>query len=130
MPELSLDDAIAAFNRGAYFDAAEMFERIGAACDDDVKALIGALNRVAAALHMRFERGTRQGSINLLSQALLALDDLKPARGGIDVERLYAEVYALTEEIRATPGNEAEGVRHRARIFLERRRAPRIHRAG
>ena len=78
---------------------------------------------------MRFERGTRQGPINLLSKALLSLDDLKPARAGIDVERLYAEVHALTEEIRAAPRDEAAGVRQRARRFLERRRAPRIRRA-
>jgi hypothetical protein len=130
MPDGPLDNAIAAFNRGAYFDAAEMFERIAAESDDDLKALVGALNRIAAALHMRFERGTRQGTINLLSQAMLALDDLKPARAGLDVERLYAEVHALTEEIRASPRDESAGVRRRARIFLERRRAPRIRPAG
>jgi hypothetical protein len=126
MPDLRLDDAIAAFNRGAYFAAAEMFERLAADCPDDLKTLVGALNRVAAALHLRFERGGRQGSINLLSQAMLALDDLKPACGGIDVERLWVEVQALTEEIRAAPRGEPVGVRHRARVFLQRRRAPRI----
>jgi hypothetical protein len=131
MPDAPLDNAIAAFNRGAYFDAAEMFERIAAeAAEDDLKALVGALNRIAAALHMRFERGTRRGTINLLSQAMLALDDLKPARAGLDIERLYAEVHALTEEIRASPRDESAGVRRRARIFLERRRAPRIRPAG
>jgi hypothetical protein len=129
MSDRRFDAAIAAFNRGAFFDAAEMFERAAAESDDDLKALLGALNRIAAALHMRFERGGRQGTVNLLSQAMLALDDLKPARGGIDVERLYAEVYALTEEIRAAPRVGTAGMRHRARIFLERRRAPRIRRA-
>ncbi len=130
MPDRRFDDAIAAFNRGEYFDAAEKFEGLAAESEDDLKALVGALNRIAAALHMRFERGGRQGSINLLSQAMLVLDDLKPSRGGIDVGRLYAEVHALTEEIRAAPRNQIEGVRHRARIFLERRRAPRIRPAG
>ncbi len=130
MPDNRLNTAIAAFNRGAYFDAAEMFERIGADPDDELKALLGALNRIAAALHMRFERGGRQGPINWLSHAMLVLDDMTPARGGIDVERLYAEVHALTEEIRATPRDQIEGVRTRARSFLERRRAPRIRPAG
>jgi tetratricopeptide (TPR) repeat protein len=124
--EADLEAAIASFNRGEYFDAAERFEQTLAATDSELKELIGALNRIAAALHLRFERGGRQAAINLLSQAMLTLDDMRPARGGIDVERLYAEISALTEEIRATPRDEHDGIRHRARIFLERRRAPRI----
>ena len=129
-PPASLADAIAAFNRGAYFDAAEMFETAAhaAGIDNDAQALSVAFNQIAAALHMRFERGGRQASINLMSQAMLALDDLKPARGGVDVERLCAEIAAFTEEVRAAPRDERHGLKHRARIFLERRRAPRINR--
>jgi tetratricopeptide (TPR) repeat protein len=114
------------FNRGDYFAAAESFERALAADDAAVKELAGALNRVAAALHLRFARGARQGSINLLSQAMLALEDLKPLRAGVDVERLFAEIERLTEQIRATPREQRAGIRHRARLFFERRRAPRI----
>ncbi|MGA9721719.1 MAG: hypothetical protein WBQ86_04640 [Candidatus Binatus sp.] len=126
----SIDDAIAAFNRGAYFEAAEMFETAShaAGIDDDLTALIVALNQIAAALHLRFERGGRQASINLMSQAMIALDDLKPTRRGLDVERLCAELAAYTEEVRATPRDERDGLKHRARIFLERRRAPKINR--
>jgi predicted metal-dependent hydrolase len=129
-PSVSIDDAIAAFNRGAYFEAAEMFEIASRAAgiDNDLKALIVAFNQIAAALHLRFERGGRQASINLMSQAMLALDDMKPARGGVDVERLCVELAAYTEEVRATPRDEREGLKHRARIFLERRRAPKINR--
>ena len=129
-PPASIDDAIAAFNRGAYFEAAEMFESASRAAGDDheLKALIVAFNQIAAALHLRFERGGRQASINLMSQAMLALDDLKPARAGVDVERLCAELAAYTEEVRATPRDERDGLKHRARIFLERRRAPKINR--
>jgi predicted metal-dependent hydrolase len=126
--EGTLDEAIEAFNRGKYFEAAEMFELATRAADNDrdLKDLASALNRIAAALHLRFERGGRQSSINLLSQAMLALDDMKPARRGIDVERLCAELAAYTEEVRATPRSERDGLKHRARIFLERRRAPKI----
>jgi hypothetical protein len=120
------EDAIAAFNRGDYFAAAEMFENAAAGADEDAKQLAGALNRVAAALHLRLERGGRQAAINLLSQAMLSLDGLKPARGGIDVEVLFAEVSAYVEEIRASARNERDGIRHRTRLFLERRRAPKI----
>ena len=124
----SIDDAIAAFNRGAYFEAAEMFETASHAADDDLKGLIVAFNQIAAALHLRFERGGRQASINLMSQAMIALDDMKPARGGVDIERLCAELAAYTEEVRATPRDERDGLKHRARIFLERRCAPKINR--
>ena len=126
---ITIDEAIEAFNRGEYFDAAEKFElaTLSAANDRDLKDLASALNRIAAALHLRFERGGRQSSINLLSQAMLALDDMKPTRRGIDLERLCAELAAYTEEVRATPRSERDGLKHRARIFLERRRAPKIN---
>ncbi len=123
-----LDQAIDAFNRGAFFEAAEMFELATRSAESDLRDLVGALNRIAAALHLRLERGGRQSSINLLSQAMLALDDMKPARGGIDITRLSDELYAYTEEMRASPRHERDGLKHRARIFLERRRAPKINR--
>ena len=128
---ITIDEAIEAFNRGKYFEAAEMFELATRSADNDdkdkdLKDLASALNRIAAALHLRFERGGRQSSINLLSQAMLALDDMNPTRRGIDVERLCAELAAYTEEVRATPRSERDGLKHRARIFLERRRAPKI----
>jgi len=107
-----------------------MFETASHAAgnDNDLQALIVAFNQIAAALHLRFERGGRQASINLMSQAMLALDDMKPARGGVDVERLCVELAAYTEEVRVTPRDERDGLKHRARIFLERRRAPKINR--
>ena len=133
-PPPSIDDAIAAFNRGEYFEAAEMFETAAHAAgnnendENDLKGLLIAFNQIAAAFHLRFERGGRQASINLMSQAMIALDDMKPARGGVDVERLCVELAAYTEEVRATPRDERDGLKHRARIFLERRRAPKINR--
>jgi predicted metal-dependent hydrolase len=127
-PPASIDDAIAAFNRGQYFEAAEMFEAASRSADDELKAMVAAFNQIAAALHLRFERGGRQASINLMSQAMLALDDMKPARAGVDIERLCSELAAYTEEVRATPRDERDGLKHRARIFLERRRAPKINR--
>lgn len=125
----TLDEAVAAFNRGEYFDAAEMFENSVPGIDPELKDLASALNRIAAAMHLRFERGGRQATINLLSQAMLTLDDMKPTKGGIDTARLFDEVFAFTEEIRAAPRDERSGLKHRARIFLERRRAPKINRA-
>ncbi|MGH7947635.1 MAG: DUF309 domain-containing protein [Candidatus Binataceae bacterium] len=119
--------AIELFNRGDYFAAAEHFETALRSADSDLKDLASALNRVAAALHLRFSHGARQGAINLLSQALLALDELKPARAGVDVDRLYADIDSFKEQVRATPKDQLVGIRHRARIYFERRHAPRIH---
>lgn len=121
-----LKRAIETFNRGEYMAAGEMFELAIRAVDSDLKPVVEALNRVAAALHLRLERGGRQAAINLLSQAMLTIDDLKPARGGIDLERFYNEISAFTDDLRATPRDEREGLKHRARLFIERRRAPRI----
>jgi len=121
-----LKDAIGDFNRGRYFDAAERFERAATIVEPELKELVGALNRVAAALHLRFNRGGRQSSINLLSQAILTLEDSRPSRGGIDIERLSSELSAYTEELRASPRNELSGARYRIRLFTERRRVPRI----
>ena len=123
-----LDDAIAAFNRAEYFKAAEQFETVARDLDAELKDLAGALNRVAAALHLRFERGGRQGPINLISQAMLTLEDMRPACAGIDIARLFDELHAFTEDVRSSPRDEREGLRHRARVFMERRRAPKIER--
>lgn len=122
------DRAIADFNRGQYFAAAERFEHALGEASPELREMMGALGRIAAAFHLRFERGGRQAAINLISQALLTLEDFRPARAGIDVARLCAELAAMADEIRASPREERERLRYRARLFVERRRAPRINR--
>jgi predicted metal-dependent hydrolase len=123
----ALKEAIAAFNRGDYFSASEQFENAGRDLAEPLKDVVGALHRIAAGLHLRFARGGRQAAINLLSHAMMALDELRPLHAGIDVERLYNELSALTDEIRASPSEyQAGALRHRTRLFVERRRAPKI----
>lgn len=124
-----LDAAIEEFNRGEYFAAAELFENAAAQSDATGKGFIVALTRIATGLHLRFERGGRQAAINLFSQAMVTLEEFKPRRDGVDIEALMTEIHAYTEELRATPKDEGEGMKHRARLFLERRRAPKIKRA-
>jgi predicted metal-dependent hydrolase len=120
-------EAIEAFNRGDYFAASEQFEYAGHDASEPLQEVIGALHRIAAGLHLRFARGGRQATINLLSHAMMSLDELRPAHAGIDVERLYNELSAFTDEIRSSPGEfQAGALRHRTRIFVERRRAPKI----
>jgi hypothetical protein len=128
-PELRT--AIRTFNRGDYFAASEQLETVVNGADESIKDVVGALHRIAAGLHLRFARGGRQSSINLLSQAMMALDELRPAHAGIDTERLYNELSAFTDELRASPREHDAGpLKHRARLFIERRRAPKINLLG
>lgn len=123
----ALKQAIDTFNRGDYFTASEQFERAGHEAVDSLKDVIGALHRIAAGLHLRFTRGGRQATINLLSQAMMSLDEMRPSRAGIDLERLYNELTAYVDEIRASPNeHDAGALRYKARLFVERRRAPKI----
>jgi predicted metal-dependent hydrolase len=120
-----LKEAIELFNRGDYFAASERFEQAASELDAQLKETVLALNRIAAALHLRFARGLRQGPINLLSQALFSLEDLGPQHAGIDLERLRSEISACVEQIRST-GRTAHGLKYRAQLFVARRRAPKI----
>ena len=118
--------AIGRFNRAEYLEAGELFETMTHSSAPELKELLDALTRISAALHLRLERSGRQSCINLLSQAMLLLEDLKPSRGGIDVTKLFDEINLFTDELRATPRDEANGLKRRARLFLERRRRPKI----
>jgi hypothetical protein len=124
----ALQQAIETFNRGDYFAASEQFETAAHGVEESLADMVGALHRIAAGLHLRFARGGRQAAINLLSHAMMSLEDLRPSRAGIDLERLCQEVAAFTDEIRASPTEyDAGAMRHRARLFVERRRAPKIN---
>jgi hypothetical protein len=128
-PELRA--AIQTFNRGDYFAASEQFETVVNGADESIKEVVAALHRIAAGLHLRLARGGRQSAINLFSQAMMSLDELRPSHAGIDTERLYNELSAFTDELRASPREHDAGpLKHRARLFLERRRAPKINLLG
>src|SRR5215472_10986687 len=119
----ALKPAIDSFNRGDYFAAGELFEAAATDMEEPLAGMVGALHRIAAGLHLRFARGGRQAAINLLSHAMMSLEDSRPSRAGIDVERLCSELAAFTDEIRSSPSEYDAGViRHRARLFVERRR--------
>lgn len=121
-----LERAIASFNRAEYLEAGELFESATRSSSPELKELLDALTRISAALHLRLERSGRQSCINLLSHAMLLLEDLRPSRGGIDVGQLFDEINSYTDELRETPRDEPDGLKRRARLFLERRRRPKI----
>jgi hypothetical protein len=57
--------------------------------------------------------------VNLLTQALVRLEDRRPSAAGIDTGTLYEELSAYVERLRAEPGEST---------WFERFRVPRIRR--
>lgn len=115
------DRGVALFNRRAYFESHEAWEGLWRVAPEPDKKFLGALIQMAAALHLYFERGGGRGTRNLLLQALIALEDYRPAHFGIDVERLYGELAAYAERVEERKESEAG--------WLDRWLAPRIRRA-
>jgi hypothetical protein len=104
MPEARLQQAIALFNRRDFFGAHEILEETWRDVPEGDRVLYETLIRVAAALHLRLNRGSQRGAVNLLQQALVHLDDLRPQAGGVDTAALYDAVAAYVERLRADPG--------------------------
>jgi len=89
------------FNRGRYLDAQMVWEDgwRGGAGDD--RPFLEALVQLAGALHLRTRRGGTRGAAHLLSQALVTLEDYRPAAHGLDVEALVTEFGAFVDWMRA-----------------------------
>ena len=113
-----LERGVVLFNRRAYFESHEVWEELWRGANERDKKFLGALIQMAAALHLRFERGGGRGTRNLLVQALTALEDYRPSYLGIDVERLHAELTSYTERV--------EERKESAAGWLDRWLAPRI----
>lgn len=110
--------AVVLFNRRAFFEAHEVWEEIWRVADERDKQFLGALIQIAAALHLRFERGGSRGPRNLLVRALTTLEDYRPSFSGVDVERLHAEVDSYARRVEEKKESEAG--------WLDRWLAPRI----
>jgi uncharacterized protein len=109
---------VALFNRRAYFESHEVWEALWQEAVDRDKAFLAALIQLAAALHLRFERGGGRGTRNLLVQALTTLEDYRPHYHGVDVERLHAELATYAERVEEKKETQAG--------WLDRWLAPRI----
>jgi len=114
----SFERAVTLFNRRAYFESHEVWEELWREAEEREKKFIGALIQMAAALHLRFERGGGRGTRNLLVQAMTALEDFRPDFHGVDVERLYAELKTYAERVEERKESEAG--------WLDRWLAPKI----
>jgi predicted metal-dependent hydrolase len=111
-------EGVGLFNRRAYFESHEVWEVLWLDAAESDKKFLGALIQIAAGLHLRFERGGGRGTRNLLVQALTVLEDYRPRYGGVDVDRLHAELATYAERVEETKTTGAG--------WLDRWLAPRI----
>lgn len=98
-----LATAVTRFNDREFLEASELFEEIWREVGSDEQPFFDAVTRIAAALHLRVHRGGIGGSVNLLQQALVRLDDLRPECGGVDTEALFVDTTAYLDALRAKP---------------------------
>lgn len=117
----AFERGVTEFNRRAYFASHEIWEELWRAAEEPDKRFLGTLVQIAAALHLRFERGGGRGTRNLLVQSLMVLEDFRPSHRGVDVARLHREVQSYAERLEDQKGKEAG--------WLDRWLAPRIHAA-
>ncbi len=114
MPESRLQEAVSLFNRRDFFRAHEVLEEAWREVPEGDRVLYETLIRLAAALHLRLNRGGHRGTVNLLQQALVTLEDLRPQAAGVDTTALYDDVAAYVERLRAEAG--PAGWRERFRV--------------
>ena len=105
------------FNFGRYLSAQQAWEGVWRAAPAEDRPFLEGLVQLAAALHLRTRRGATRGAVHLLSQALLTLEEYRPAAHGLDIEALLGEFGAYREWI--------EGL-DRPHRLLDRVRIPRL----
>ena len=108
---------VALFNRGRYFDAHELWETTWRDAPPEERAFLEALVQLAAGLHLRTRRGGTRGAAHLLAQALVLLEDFRPAHAGLDVDAMLADFGAYLAWLREVD---------RPHRLLDRRRIPRL----
>ena len=79
------------FNHGRYFSAQQAWEAAWRDAPAEERGFLEGLVQLASGLHLRTRRGATRGAVHLLSQALVTLEDYRPATHGVDVEALVAD---------------------------------------
>jgi len=105
------------FNRGRYFSAQQVWEEAWREAAAEDRSFLEGLVQLASGLHLRTRRGAMRGAVHLLSQALVTLEDYRPAAHGIDVEALVGEFEVYLNWIRDLK---------RPHRLLDRLRLPRL----
>jgi predicted metal-dependent hydrolase len=89
------------FNRTRYLDAQVLWEDAWREASTDDRAFLEALVQLAGGLQLRTRRGAMRGAEHLLSQALVTLEDYRPAAHGLDVEALVGDFGAYVDWLRS-----------------------------
>ena len=89
------------FNRGRYLDAQAVWEAAWRTAPTDDRPFLEALVQLAGGLHLRTRRGGMRGASHLMSQALVTLEDYRPAAHGLDVDTLLNEFGDYVEWVRS-----------------------------
>ena len=105
------------FNFGRYLSAQQVWEEAWRAAAPDERPFLEGLVQLAAALHLRTRRGATRGAVHLLAQALVTLEDYRPAAHGVDVDALVTDFDAYRDWI---------GRIDRPHRLLDRVRVPRL----
>jgi predicted metal-dependent hydrolase len=119
--EAMLGRGVRLFNAGRYMAAHEIWEEVWQGAPAEDRGFLEALVQLAAGLHLRTQRAGTRGAEHLLSQSLATLEDFRPARRGIDVERLVEEFGVYVAWVREVK---------RPHELLDGRRIPRLRRAS
>lgn len=101
-----LYEALRLYNRGEYLHCQELLEQVHADSGSEEKPLVRALLALACGMHLHFRHGGGRGTLNLLRQSLLSLEDFRPQYLGIDVAELSdaIEAYVADLQERRKPG--------------------------
>jgi predicted metal-dependent hydrolase len=115
--EAPLARGVRLFNLGRYMAAHEIWEAVWRDAAAEDRPFFEALVQLAAGLHLRTKRAGTRGAEHLLSQALATLEDFRPSRHRLDVDRLVTEFGGYVDWVR-----EAK----RPHKLLDGRRIPRL----
>ena len=107
------------FNAGRYMSAHVMWEDTWREAAPSDRGFLEGLIQLAGGLHLRTRRGGTRGAVHLLSQAMVLLEDHRPAAHGVDVEALVTDFGALIVWLKEVD---------RPHRLLDRLKLPRIRR--
>jgi hypothetical protein len=117
-----LRSGIQSFNRGDYLESQAALEAAHNALADADQRLAKGLLMLASAMHLFFNRGGGKGTFNLMRQALLTLDDLRPEHLGVPLDDLCESVQAYLDDLQSRSKRDPR--------FIDRWLVPRIRVRG
>ena len=106
-----LDEGIALFNAGKFWEAHEAWEQIWRRHDEPWRFFVQGLIQVAAA-HHQLRRGIRHGAIKHLKNALAKLDNAPPDFLGLSLDAFRNEMRTLLEKVEAANAEDFEKIRN------------------